>query len=116
VVDIAPTFYELAGAQPQPGTLRDGVSLAPVFASDAIDSNRPLFFQHGEGAGVRLGKWKASKRSGGEWQLFDMAVDPGETNNLANDHSDQLRKLIDAWNTWQSQLTEATEQLGRAGS
>ncbi|WP_442484868.1 arylsulfatase [Aeoliella sp. SH292] len=116
VVDIAPTLYELAGVESLAGTLRDGVSLAPVFVGDVIDSERPLFFQHGQGAGVRLGKWKASKRAGGEWELFDMAVDPGETNNLAKQHPEQLTKLVDAWNTWQSQLGESSTDLGGLNS
>ncbi|MCO6047124.1 arylsulfatase [Aeoliella sp. ICT_H6.2] len=108
VIDIAPTLYELSGVQPVAETLCDGTSLAPVLAGEPTLEPRHLFFQHGNGAGVRYGKWKASKRSGENWELFDLSQDPGETTNLASSHPEQLDELLSAWNTWQADLAGTT--------
>lgn len=104
VIDIAPTLYELSGVEPAAETLSDGQSLASVLAGESTSEPRYLFFQHGDGAGVRYGKWKASKRNGRKWQLFDLSTDPGETKNLASTHSDKLEELLAAWNDWQADL------------
>lgn len=112
VIDVAPTLYELAGITPDVGTLRDGVSLAPVLAGESLPDSRHLFFQHEAGAGVRFGTWKASRRAGGEWQLFDLSVDPGETNDLAQKFPQQLAELVEAWNQWQAEMSEANKHDG----
>ena len=102
VMDVAPTCYELAQVTPATGTLQDGMSLAPVLRGEGLAENRPLYFEHGSGAGIRQGKWKASKlaRHDSEWQLFDLETDPGETTNLAQSKPDELRQLVDAWVAW----------------
>ncbi|QDV73966.1 arylsulfatase [Botrimarina mediterranea] len=100
VIDLAPTFYELAQAQPQSGTLQDGVSLAATFRGEEQSIDRTLYFDHGAGRGVRQGDWKASKRGQGDWELFNLAVDPGETNNLAREKPEVLEGLIAQWAEW----------------
>src|SRR5699024_7455342 len=51
--------------------------------------------------GVRKGKWKATfipKPFGpGKWQLFDLARDPGETEDLGVDRKDKLLELLRAY-------------------
>ncbi len=50
---------------------------------------------------LRKGDWKISNinRPFGtsEWQLFNLADDPGETNNLALQQPERLLGLIEAW-------------------
>lgn len=105
VIDIAPTCYELAGVTPRSGTFADGVSLAPVLAGESLQGDRLLYFEHESGRGVRAGKWKASKRHGQDWELFDILADPGETSNLAGEHPQKLERLKNAWSSWAEQAT-----------
>jgi arylsulfatase len=36
------------------------------------------------------------------WELYDLSVDPGETNDLATTHPDVLSDLVAEWqNNWQ---------------
>lgn len=100
VMDLAPTFYDLAGADPQAGTLQDGVSLAAAFQGEELTPDRTLYFDHGAGRGVREGQWKASKRNQNGWELFDLQSDPGETNNVAADHAEVLDNLVAKWRRW----------------
>lgn len=100
VIDLAPTCYQLAEVIPRPDTLQDGVSLVPALEGQSPAGERTLFFEHGQGGGVRRGKWKASKRRGEAWQLFDLLIDPGETNDLAPTHGELLNTLVEAWQQW----------------
>jgi arylsulfatase len=44
---------------------------------------------------VRRGDWKAIWDEAGPEQLFHLASDPGETHNLAEQHPELLRDLLD---------------------
>lgn len=117
VVDIATTCYDLAGVTPQQGSLDDGLSLANVLAGKSLPDDRMLFFDHGHGAGVRQGKWKASRIGQQPWELFDLSVDPGETDNLATQHPEQLKQLITAWIRWREDVEQKPTDLAlRHGS
>jgi arylsulfatase A-like enzyme len=102
VIDIAPTCYELASAEPEPTTLQDGISLAPIFRGTRLTTQRDLFFEHGKGAGIRRQQWKAVKLARSDWKLYNLETDPGETQNLARSNREQLAELVDAWNAWRA--------------
>jgi arylsulfatase A-like enzyme len=95
-VDMAPTFVDLAGAQvPQQ---MDGKSIKPLLAGQATTWRSDFFYQYFEDDGypppysapenhaLRTATAKLIKYPGRpEWtQLFDLAADPYETNNLYN--------------------------------
>jgi arylsulfatase A-like enzyme len=92
IIDIAPTFYELAGATyPKnyqgitPNTLA-GKSLLPVlFGNDnELKRDEPLFWERAGNRAVRSGKWKlVSTWPGYNWELYDLETDRGETTNVA---------------------------------
>ena len=51
---------------------------------------------HGNRALVR-GDWKILSAATGTWELFNLADDPGETNDLALQQPELLAELIAAW-------------------
>lgn len=106
VIDLAPTCYELAGVTPHVDSLQDGVSLTPILAGKQLTANRTLYFEHQGGGGIRQQNWKASKLGNREWQLFDMAVDPGETHDLSQTQPEKLGSLVDAWSAWRVVLAQ----------
>ena len=104
VTDVAPTIYELAGVEPQQSALFDGKilpqgrSLMPVLTGEA-SSIRSSFGVHLFGnRGFRQGNWKISNTlpplSTGEWELFDLAADPGAVNDLAAERPERLAELL----------------------
>ena len=59
LVDLLPTFAELAGTNPVPSN--DGSSLVPLLSGDpgTFDSGRPLYWENAREQAVRKGPWKA---------------------------------------------------------
>lgn len=98
LIDFTPTLLELAGRD-IPDTL-PGHSLVPVLKGEAINASRPLYWRFG-GDAIRDQNWKAV-RSGkqGQWQLYDLATDPAEQNNLAAQHPERVDALAKQWQVW----------------
>ncbi|MEM9401255.1 MAG: arylsulfatase [Pseudomonadota bacterium] len=104
VTDITPTVYELAGIDTsshplfEGKTAPQGVSLMPVLSARA-DSVREMFGVHLFGnRGLRKGEWKISNvgppQGSGVWQLFNLAEDPGEVQDLAAEMPAKLQELL----------------------
>jgi arylsulfatase A-like enzyme len=103
--DVFPTFLELAGAR-IPADL-DAVSLATVLRGGGPPTElRELYFVRREG-NLRYGGNSYEAIIRGDWkllrndpysplELYNLALDPGETNNLAHTHTPILNDLAAA--------------------
>lgn len=56
---------------------------------------------------LRKGKWKilfvgpaAGGRTDGQWQLYDVVADPGETNDLSEVETEVYRALLEEWDVY----------------
>jgi hypothetical protein len=104
------TWLEMAGAEPPAGLPLDGVSLISLLAEGRRPPQRPIFFHHphythaaGPFSSVIADDWKLIRfyndTSGGE-QLFDLAADAFEQDDLSAhrpERATKLRKLLDTW-------------------
>ena len=70
----------------------EGRSLLPIFKGGTREE-RPLFWEHEDNRGVRLGKWKLVARYPREWELYDVESDRTELNDLSGEHRDQVNEL-----------------------
>jgi len=107
VKDIAPTLLEVAGVEhPNSYEGRDiapmiGSSMRPLLnnsASTVHDTDASFGWElHGQEA-LRTGQWKALKLQppfgAGEWELFDLSTDPGETKDLSGQEAERLQAMI----------------------
>lgn len=110
VIDLTPTFLDVAGVSADGEFKMDGVSLAPVFAGLSLDTDRTLFFAHVQGRGVRHKQWKASKLEGRGWELFNMDADPGETHDISGEKPDVLNTLVGDLATWRHEVAQERQQ------
>lgn len=97
-MDLLPTFVDLAGRNSSPPRALDGISVLAALRGDRIERD-PLFWQHKAGKSVRDGNWKLVTK-GSKVELFDLAVDRSEKNNVAPEHPEKverLSKLLSAW-------------------
>jgi len=114
VTDIAPTLYELAGIAPSVSEYA-GRPVYPVIGQSILPALRSSTAEvRNENAGVgwelfnkmayRRGDWKAVHMHApwgpGEWQLFNLAADPGETTDLAAQHPEILAEIVASWEAY----------------
>lgn len=100
LIDFTPTFLELAGVEP-PAAL-PGQSLAQVIQGKKMDRPYPLYWRFG-GDAIRDHDWKAvrpGKNNKNPWQLYNLANDPTEQNDLADQHPDRVKQLAEQWEQW----------------
>lgn len=98
--DLMPTLAELAGLETP--ALTDGISFLPaVTGKGSQQQHAYLYWEFHEKGGrraVRMGDWKAvqldvRKNPDGPVELYRLDTDPGEQNNLAEQHPDIVEKM-----------------------
>ncbi len=107
-MDIMPTCLELAGItcpteyQGNALTPVQGKSLVPVIAGQGEFKREPIFFEHEHGRAIRIGDWKlvANKNKPQKWELYNLAEDCTETNDLAQSNPEKAKEMADAWDDW----------------
>lgn len=109
IIDLAPTFYELAGAK-YPAKYKNlvtnplaGKSLVPVLLGQEKEVKRgqPLFWERAGNRAVRAGKWKlVSHWPSYNWELYDLEADRGETTNLARQNHEIVSELSVKYFEW----------------
>ena len=121
IIDLTPTFMELAGATYPSGadaSELEGTSLVGTFDGSAADlSQRDLFFEHEGNRGVRSGKWKLVAPNGtSNYELYDLSVDRAESNDLSNTFPAIEQELRLKWEAWAIRNMVATPDQENAGS
>ena len=107
VMDLAPTFLELAAAKyPSDGSVRPmlGETMIPVLsgrASEVHDSTYVTTLYHAGHAFLRQGRWKLVNLEPpfdeSQFGLFDIEADPGETTDLATVEAERFRMMLRLW-------------------
>jgi arylsulfatase A-like enzyme len=114
VMDLAPTFIEIAGAKyPNDESLSPmlGESVKSFRAGEADtvhDEHYVTAMSHSGRAYLRQGDWRISNLDKpfdeSKFKLFDLKADPGETNNLADEEAEKLEELIGLWRVERKKL------------
>ncbi len=113
--DFYPTFLELAGLPPRPEQHADGLSLVPLLADPSRGTiDRDTLYWHyphhspqgGTPSGaVRHGDWKLLEFfDDGRLELYHLADDLGESNNLAEQMPDRVEQLHAKLRAWREEV------------
>ena len=118
-IDVVPTLLEAAGVG-APSQSFDGVSLWPLLSGATAPEDWPdrtIYLQNHRGdipqlnrnASARSQRWKIVQPlgkatdpmpPGAEFELYEMSVDPGETNNLADEYPEIVEKMRRGYEEW----------------
>ena len=100
LIDIAATCIDLAGAiYPHEATPLEGLSLRPAFADQPLNRDA-IFWEHEGNRAVRVGDWKLVAKHGQPWELYDLANDRVEANDLAAKEPERVRELAAKYNDY----------------
>ncbi|TVS14785.1 MAG: DUF1080 domain-containing protein [Planctomycetaceae bacterium] len=103
MIDFVPTVLELAGSKhpktwnDQPVPTPPGRSLVPALAEDGAVQHDYLWWLHNGHRALRIGDWKLVADRDDSWELYDLAVDRGETNDLAAEHPERVAEMVAFW-------------------
>lgn len=112
--DFYPTFAELAGADLPENQTIDGVSLLPALKNPeagpgraAIHFHYPHYHHHRPASAIREGDWKLIQYldETGEVELFYLADDIGETNDLSGEKVGRVADLKKKLQVWQNSVS-----------
>jgi arylsulfatase len=110
VIDILPTCMELGKANypteinGEKTNLPVGKSLLPVLFENAKTTHDTIFWEHERGRAIRIDDWKLAAMPNKQWELFNLASDHTETNNLAEQFPEKVEEMNTAWTVWAKEL------------
>jgi len=123
-VDFFPTFSEIAGVKSTADYSLDGVSMRPLFHSPSTHLQREAIYSHFPGylqayiekalwrttpvSTIRQGDWKLMEfLEDGHLELYNLAEDLSEKNNLAESIPERAEILHRKLNTWRENINAA---------
>ena len=102
-MDLFPTILKLAGGEVKPDWDIHGTDLMPYLTGK--NEGRPhetIFWKSNKHYAVRHKDWKLVKQ-GAQMELFNLAEDLSESNDLANKHPELVQQLLKKYHAWDSQ-------------
>jgi arylsulfatase A-like enzyme len=115
-LDIHPTAVAAAGGKIGADAKLDGVNLVPYLKGEnKTPPHDRLFWRFGQQWAVRMGDWKLEKEKQGAPELFNLAKDIGEKDDLAAKDPDRAKALQTAYDAWNAQLAQPLWRQGGGG-
>ena len=127
VTDLVPTMLDIAGVNPVAPDIR-GRSLLPMLNGERTaiygDDDAVGFEVSGNSALYR-GNWKISRipepLGDGEWHMYDLSTDPGETTDLASARPELFQDMLNEYLSYADEVGVVTvdanynpfDQIGR---
>lgn len=117
LLDLAPTFYDLAGADypaewnGKPIKPLLGKSLLPLFSDSTMvihDSTYVFGLEHAGDAMLRKGDWKILNLTRPfdtqNFELFDLSKDLAEQNDLQEEFPEKYQEMLEEWGIWSKKV------------
>ena len=111
--DFYPTLLEFCDLLMRPEQHVDGRSFVDLLMEGELEE-RPIFWHYphygnqgsSPGSAIRLGDWKLIEwfEPGRSLELFNLRVDPGETENLISKRSERAKELLIMLREWRREV------------
>lgn len=104
-VDVVPTLLELCNVPSREDVRFDGVSLVPLLKDSSKDWPDRMLFTDSQRVKDPM-KWRASAVMTDRWrlingrELYDVDVDPQQSNDVAANFPDVVQRLRDGYDQW----------------
>lgn len=110
IIDVMSTCCDVAGVD-YPTTHKgnaiipkEGLSLRPIFEGKTRQEHDLLYWEHFGNRAVRSGQWKLvedkSRKGKDNWELYDMAADRTELNDLSEAMPERVAELKSKYQAW----------------
>jgi hypothetical protein len=119
-IDLLPTLTDLLGLKRPNGRFVDGISLRRALLGEHSQMPERTLFAHVQRSFLPP-KWTQSAAMTERWrlidgkELYDIVSDPGQQNNIAEDHPLVVKRLRGDYETWWASLAPALAQTVRYG-
>ncbi len=117
LIDVLPTLADISNAPiPKSWPGRElhpvsGVSLKTIFEGHRLDARPPIHLLFATDRGLRDGDWKLVSFQSAAWELYNIAKDRTELNNLAETHPERLREMVTQWNEMAANVLQAPAKV-----
>ena len=107
-LDLLPTIVAAVGGTVEADWKLDGVNLLPLLAGETTSPpHETLYWRFGTQRAIRQGDWKLLMGPDATaWELYNLAEDISEANDLAAQMPEQVAALTAAWEAWSGELQE----------
>ena len=106
IIDLMATFCEISGTT-YPKTFHnhniiptEGKSLIPILKGETAGEEIQYCWEHIGNCGIRQGDWKLVASEDQAWELYDLADDRTELNDLTEKYPGKAKELHRQWLAW----------------
>lgn len=100
-LDLALTFFELAGGKISGNTKFDGVNLMPYLLGETDEQpHKSMNWRFTISAAIRDGNWKLIRLPDRFPMLFDLSKDISEQNDISFQHLDRTKAMLKSLGAW----------------
>ena len=115
MLDMLPTFVNLAGGNAEGIGGLDGVDLMPYLTGQNKDRPHEILYWKKENRGmIREGDWKLIRFPDRPAELYNLAEDIGEKQNLASAYPERVREMYKMLFAWEGELERPLWMLKRS--
>jgi arylsulfatase A-like enzyme len=109
--DLFPTMAAVAGAALPESLTLDGINLLPYLIENEQPESRPFFWSFRGKLAIRQDDFKLiTDTSFTEVFLYNLRLDLGEEENIAEQHPDLVQELVELLKAWHKNVTKDVEQ------
>jgi arylsulfatase A-like enzyme len=109
-LEIVPTLLAATGAAAPTKVTLDGFDMLPVLRGEKPSARTEMFWQRRADKAARVGQWKWLDSAKGKG-LYDLATDPGETNDLSQENPEVVKLMQTRFADWKKEM-DAAEPRG----